>query len=69
MAKVEALRIKAKVLKIKVSEAAKGKDRNDKTTRVLRKSLKRVQRKVRAMTGKKLPAKTEDGKPAAAPKS
>lgn len=62
MVKVEELQSKIKVLKTKVQEATKDKAKTDAAQlRALRKSLKRTQRKARAMLRKKTPvaAKTK----------
>ena len=72
MAKVEELQTKVKVLRAKAQEADKNTDKSKLAeARTLHKNLKRAQRKVRAMTGRKLPPKKgEEGKkeaPAAAP--
>ena len=67
MAKVEELQTKVKTLKTKVQEADKNTDKSKLAeARTLHKSLRRAQRKIRAMAGKKLPAKKEEGKPAEA---
>ena len=72
MAKVEALQTKVKVLRAKAQAADKNTDKSKLAeARTLHKNLRRAQRKIRAMTGRKLPAKKdEEGKkeaPAAAP--
>ena len=72
MAKVEALQTKVKVLRAKAQAADKNTDKSKLVeARTLHKNLRRAQRKIRALTGKKLPAKKEEeGKkeaPAAAP--
>ena len=72
MAKVEALQTKVKVLRAKAQEADKNTDKSKLVeARTLHKNLRRAQRKIRALTGRKLPPKKgEEGKkeaPATAP--
>jgi hypothetical protein len=72
MAKIEVLQTKVKVLRAKAQEADKNTDKAKLVeARTLHKNLRRAQRKIRALTGKKLPAKkVEEGKkeaPAATP--
>jgi hypothetical protein len=70
MVKLETLQEKIKVLKSKVSEAGKNKDKSKPEEKALHKNLKRAQRKIRIMNGKKLAAltgaKKEEGAPAPA---
>ncbi|MEK7309749.1 MAG: hypothetical protein AAB038_02935 [Planctomycetota bacterium] len=69
MAKVEALQTKVKVLRAKAQAADKNTDKSKLAeARTLHKNLRRAQRKIRALTGRKLPAKKEEeGKKASSP--
>ena len=73
MAKVEALKSKVIILKTKIAEASKDKEKADPAkVRALRRSMKRAQRKTRAMLRKKAPVpakeKAKEGQPTEAPK-
>ena len=71
MAKVEELQKKVTVLKDKIRESSKKTDKtNPIEVRPLRKSLKRAQRRIRSLTGKKLAviqARGKEAQPAAQP--
>ncbi|MBI4834044.1 MAG: hypothetical protein HY811_04395 [Planctomycetes bacterium] len=59
MVKLEILQEKVKVLKSKISESKKNKDKSKpEELRSFHKNLKRAQRKIRIMNGKKLAALT-----------